>query len=166
MLGGYDHGRGVEGELTGAGTHEEAADANVVAEIEELVEVEEILADVIFADVDLEALAVLLDLREASFTLDADRHDATGDGGFDVHALEVLGGEMLAERAELWYGGGEGEAVGILGLVGRERRIGGAGEGGDLVELFAAQLVEVFFEGTVVLGHGAARFRLDVEVSV
>ena len=157
-----DDGGGVEGELAGAGAHEVAADADVVAEVEELVEVEEVFAYVVFADIDLEALAVLLDLSEAGFALDADGHDAAGDGGFDVHALEVFGGEMLAEGAELGDGGGEGEGVGVLGLVVGERGVGGAGEGGDLVELFAAKLVEVFFELAVVLGHDAARFRLDV----
>jgi hypothetical protein len=156
----------VEGELAGAGAHEVAADADVVAEVEELVEGEGVFADVIFADVDLEALAVLLDLGEAGFALDADSHDAAGDGGFEVHALEVFGGEMFAEGAELGNRGGEGEAVGVPGFVVGERGVGGAGEGGDLVELFAAKLIEVFFELAVVLGHDAARFRLDVEASV
>ena len=155
------HGGGVEGELAGAGAHEEAADADVVAEVEELVEVEEVFADVVFADVDLEALAVLLELREAGFALDADGHDAAGDGGFDVHALELFGGEVLAE----WRGARGRSAVkrkelGYLASVVRERRVGGAGEGGDLVELLAAKLVEVFFELAVVLGHDAARFRI------
>ena len=60
-----------------------AADADVVAEVEQLVEGEGGLADVVFADVDLEALAALLELREAGFALDADGHDAAGDGDFD-----------------------------------------------------------------------------------
>src|ERR1700734_440855 len=112
-MAGQNDGGGVEGELAGAGAHEVAADADVVTEVEELVEVEEVFADVVFADVDLEALAVLLDLGEAGFTLDADGHDAAGDGGFEVHALEVFGGEMFAEDAQLGDRGGEGEAVGV-----------------------------------------------------
>ncbi len=55
---------GVDGELARAGAHEVAADANVVAEVRELVEGEEVFADVVFADVDLEALAALLELGE------------------------------------------------------------------------------------------------------
>ena len=54
----------VDGEFAGAGAEEVAADADVVAEVEELVEGEGLLADVVFADVDLEALAVLLDLAK------------------------------------------------------------------------------------------------------
>ena len=156
----------MQGELAGTGAHEVAADADVVAEVEELVEVEEVFTDVVLADVDLEALAVLLDLGEAGFALDADGHDAAGDGGFEVHALEVFGGEVFAEGAKFGDRGSEGEAVGILSLVIRKQRVGGAGEGGDLVELFAAKLIEVFFELAVELGHDAARFRLDVEASV
>ena len=109
---------------------------------------------------------MLLDLGEAGLALDADGHDAASDGGFEVHALEVFGGEVPAEGAELGYGRGEGEAVGVLGFVVRERGIGGAGEGGDLVELFAAKLIEIFFELAVVLGHDSARFGLDVRASV
>jgi len=163
---GENDGGGVEGEFAGAGAHKVAADADVVAKVEKLVEVEEIFTDVVFADVDLEALAVLLDLGEAGFALDADGHDASGDGGLEVHAFELFGGEVFAEGAELGNRGGEGEAVGVAGFVVGERGVGGAGEGGDLVELFAAKLIEVFFELAVVLGHDAARFRLDVEASV
>ncbi len=158
FVAGEGDGGGVEGELAGAGAHEEAADADVVAEVEKFVEVEEVFPDVVLADVDLEALAVLLDLGEAGFALDADGHDAAGDGGLDVHALEVFGGEVLAEGAELGDGGGEGEGVGVFGFVVRERGVGGTREVGDLGELVAAKLIEVFFELAVVLGHGAARF--------
>jgi hypothetical protein len=41
----------------------------VVAEVEELVEVEEVFAYVVFADVDLEACAVLEERGEAGFAL-------------------------------------------------------------------------------------------------
>jgi len=101
-----NHGSGVEGELAGARAHKVAADADVVAEVEELIEVEEVFADVVFADVDLEALAVLLDLGESCFALDADGHDAAGDRGLEVHALKVFGGEMFAEDAQLGDRGG------------------------------------------------------------
>ncbi len=85
-------GRGgdVDGELAGAGAHEVAADADVVAEVEELVEGEGVLADVVFADVDLEALAVLLELGEAGLALEADGHDASGDGDFFAVGFELL----------------------------------------------------------------------------
>ena len=164
FVAGEGDGSGVEGELAGAGAHEEAADADVVAEVEELVEVEEGFADVVPADVDLEALAMLLDLREAGFALDADGHDAAGDGGLDVHVGELFGGERgavsaLAHGAELGDGGGDGKGVGVAGFGVGEGGVEGALDGDDLGELVAAKLVEVFFELAFVLGHGAARFR-------
>ncbi len=73
----------VDGELAGAGAEEVAADADVVAEVEELVEGEGVLADVVLADVDLQALAALLELGEAGLALDADGHDASGDADVD-----------------------------------------------------------------------------------
>jgi hypothetical protein len=59
---------------------EVAADADVVAEVEELVERECLLADGVEADVDLEALAALLQGGEAGLALGANGHDAAGDG--------------------------------------------------------------------------------------
>jgi len=94
----------VDGELAGAGAHEVAGDAYVVAEVEEFVEGEGGLADVVFADVNLEPNTwpqvrglsfeehiALLELREAGFALDADGHDAAGDGDFDLVAADVVG---------------------------------------------------------------------------
>ena len=46
--------------------------------------------------------------------------------------LELFGGEVLAEGAELGDGGGEAEGVGVAGFGVGERGVGGAGEGGDL----------------------------------
>ena len=57
----------VDGELACAGAEEMAADTDVVAEVEEFVECEGVFAGIVFADVDLEALAALLELREAGF---------------------------------------------------------------------------------------------------
>ena len=71
----------MNGEFAGASAEEMADDADVVAEVEELVEGEGVFADVVFADVDLHALAALLELGEAGLALDADGHDASGDTG-------------------------------------------------------------------------------------
>ncbi len=99
FIAGQGYGGDVEGELAGAGAHEVAADADVVAEVEELVEVEDFFADVVLADVDLEALAVLLDLGEAGFALDADGDDAAGDGGVEMHVGSSSSVERWAPRA-------------------------------------------------------------------
>src|SRR5260370_36986684 len=105
-----------------------AADADVVAKVEELVEGEGVFADVVFADVDLEALAALLELREAGSALDANGHDATGDRDLDGmgRGFELFGGDGVVGGAELGDGGGgrraggvRGLGVGEAGLVGR-----------------------------------------------
>jgi len=134
----------VDGELAGAGAEEVAADADVIAEVEELVEGEGVFADVVLADVDLEALATLLKLGEAGFALDADGHDASGDGDVDGVGFELLCGEGVVGAAQLRDGVAEGVAVGIRRLGVAEA--GELAEGGDLLELVAALLVEVFFE--------------------
>jgi hypothetical protein len=118
----------------------------VVAEVEELVEREGVFSDVILADVDLEALAALLKLSEASFALNADGHDATGDGDFDGmrRGLELLGGKGAVGDAELRNGVGGGVVIGIGGF-GVAKAVGLA-ESSDLLEFVAALLVEIFFE--------------------
>ncbi len=156
-------GADVDGELAGAGAEEVAADADVVAEVEELVEGEGVFtllggaAYVVLADVDLEALAALLELREAGFALGADGHDAAGDGDFDAGGFELLAGDgrgggvvfLLEPGDEVALllgpaGGGDGVVVGVDGLGWGEAGL--LAEGGDLAELFAAEIVEVFFE--------------------
>ncbi len=76
-------GADVDGELAGAGAEEVAVDADVVAEIEQLVEGEGGVADGIFADVDLEPLPAALELGEAGLALGADGHEAAGDADVD-----------------------------------------------------------------------------------
>ena len=136
----------VDGEFAGAGAEEVAANADVVAEVEELVEREGVLADVVLADVDLEALAALLELREAGLALDADGHDAAGDRDLDGsgRGFELFGGEAVVGGAQLGDGVGGGVAVGI-GRFGVGEAVALA-ERGDLLELVAALLVEIFFE--------------------
>ena len=136
----------VDGELAGAGAEEMAASADVVAEVEELVEGEGVFADVVLADVDLEALAALLELRESGFALNSDRHDAAGDRDLDGmgRGFKLFGGEGVVGGAQLGDGVGGGVAVGIRRFgVGEAVRLT---KGGDLLELVAALLVEIFFE--------------------
>ena len=56
-----------------------SADADVVAEVEQFVELESLVADGIFLDVDLQPLAALLQVGESGLAHEADRHDASGD---------------------------------------------------------------------------------------
>ncbi len=143
-------GTNVDGELAGPGAEEMAADADVIAEVEEFVKREGFVAGVVFADVDLEAFATLLELRESCLALDTDSHDAAGDGDGDGRGggFELLGGEVVVGGAELGDGVGEGVAVGV----------GGVAEGGDLLELVAALLIEVFLELGLVHGGSSDGF--------
>ncbi len=153
LVGQGEHGLGeegevrdVDGELAGAGAEEVAADADVVAEVEQLVEGEGVLADVVLADVDLEALAALLELGEAGLALNADGHDAAGDADLDGggRGIRVFGVHLVVGRADLGDGVAGGVAVGIGGLGVAEAGL--LAEGGDLLQLFAAQLVELLLK--------------------
>ena len=92
LFGQREHGLGeegdgldVDGQFAGAGSEQIAGDSDVVAEVEQFIEFEGLVADCVFANVDLQAHAVLLELRESRLALGADRHDASGD--YDVDAL-------------------------------------------------------------------------------
>jgi hypothetical protein len=135
----------------------------VVAEVEELVKGEGVFADVVLADVDLEALATLLELRESGFALDANGHDSAGDRNLDGcgGGFELFGGKGVVGSAQLGNGVGGGVAVGVGGFgVGEAVELT---EGGDLLELVAALLVEIFFELGLV--HEDS-FGVRVEISV
>ena len=70
---------GVNAEFAGARAEQVAFDAQDVADVEQLEEGEIVLADGIFLDVDLEALAVLLHVRETGLAHVTERHEASGD---------------------------------------------------------------------------------------
>ena len=159
LVGQGEHGLGeegepgdVDGELAGAGAKEVADDADVVAEVEELVQGEGVFADVVLADVDLHALAALLELGEARLALDADGHDAPGDADGDGRSVgfELLGRGVVEGGAELGDGvsGGVGVGVGGLGLA----QPGLLPEGGNLLQLVAAEGVEILLK--LGLEHG------------
>ncbi len=80
-------------ELAGPGAHQLAADADVVAEIEQLVEREDVFTDVVLAHVYLQAFAALLQVREAGFALQADGHEPAGDSELGVLGFELFAGD-------------------------------------------------------------------------
>ena len=143
----------MHGELAGAGAEEPALDADVVAEVEELVHLEGALADVILAHVDLQAHAALLQLREAGLALQADGHDAAGDR--DLHrdvGLELGARDVVEGSADLGDGvaGGVGAGIARLGCA----ETAADAELGDLAQLVAAERVEVLFK--LGFGHGSS----------
>ena len=90
----------MDGQLVGAGAEEVALHADVVAEVEQLVELKRLFADIVEADINLKPLAALLQMGEACFSLHADRHQASGDA--DVHrvAPQARGRSWPSSRRE------------------------------------------------------------------
>ena len=78
----------VDAQLAGAGAEEIALDADDVADIEQLEELEIALAHGVLLDVDLQALSVLLQVGEAGLAHVAQRHEAAGDA--DAHLGQKL----------------------------------------------------------------------------
>ena len=74
----------VDAELIGPGTEQVAFDADQVAQIEELIERIFLFADRILANVDLELLAILHQMREAGLAHAANGHNAPGDADLDA----------------------------------------------------------------------------------
>ncbi len=91
----------VDGKFAGAGAEEIARDADVVAQVEQLVEREALLAHRVQADVDLQPLAALLDGGEARFALLADGHDAPGNGHRYAAGFQSLGRRFTPLGAHL-----------------------------------------------------------------
>ncbi len=66
----------VHGEFSGARAKQISADSDVVAQVEQFVQLESLVADGIFLDVDLQPLSILLQVCEPGLTHQPDRHDA------------------------------------------------------------------------------------------
>ncbi len=127
----------VHGKFVGAGAEEIAFRADVIAEIEQLEQLELLFADIVELDVELQARAVLLQVREAGLALAADGHEASGDRDVGAVGLKLCGGRAGIARQDLGHGVGGGEAARIRFLP----------ECLDLFELLAAQFVGVLFKG-------------------
>src|SRR6202012_4965044 len=86
-------------------------------------------ADVIFANIDLQTLAVLLQMREAGLTLAANGHDAPGNRNFDAIGLKLFccGFAILCPNLR------DGVRCDVLVWVGLLPK------SGDLVQLFPAE---------------------------
>src|SRR5580698_7305076 len=119
----------MDGQLARSRAEEIALDANVIAEVEQLVEQEIFFADIIFADVNLQALAVLLQVRESRLALAANGHDASCNRDFDAVGLELFRRGFTMLRPDLRNGVRRDVLIGI-GLLSKS---------GDLVQLFLAE---------------------------
>ena len=106
----------MDAELAGAGAEEVALDADVVADVEQLVELPKLVSDGIFLDVDLELFAGLLQVGEAGLAHEADGHEASGDGDHDAVGLQFFAGAGGVRGQDLgnWMGGAEVVGIGRL----------------------------------------------------
>ena len=126
----------VDGKFAGTSAKQISAHADVVAEVQQFVELESLLSDRIFLDVNLQSLAPLLQMREPGLAHETDRHEASGDANIDARTLQLLGGLLGVVRDNL------GDRVGEVVF----RRIGLLAESLDLFQLFAPQFVNFLVE--------------------
>ena len=102
----------VHAQLAGPGAEQVAFHADDVADIEQLVERVVLFADRVLANVNLQPLAVLHQMREAGLAHAANGQDAAGD--LHRHArLQLLGGLVAVLRQDLRNGVREIETVAV-----------------------------------------------------
>ncbi len=112
----------MHGQLIGPRAEQVAGNADVIAQIEQLIEREAIVAHGVFADVDLQPHPLLLQSGEACLALRANGHQPSADGDARVLSLKLLAGFLVPVGADLRQGRGPlfllgREAVGIGGLA-------------------------------------------------
>ena len=123
----------------------------MIAEIEQFVEVESFFTDGVFFHVDLESLALLLDMRESGLAHKADGHDASGDADVDAIGFELLAGFLAVV--------GENLRDGVRGFV--MIRIGLLAERFDLAQLVFAKVIYVFVECHFAQGRPEGRVMMS-----
>src|SRR5262244_1623554 len=116
--------------LTGLGAEQISTDADVVAEVEQFVEFKALVADGVFFDVDLELLAVLLEMGKSCFAHQSNGHNATRNANVHARIFELFGGLFLVLADNLRDGMSKFVSGGIRRLA----------ESFDLLELFQPQL--------------------------
>ena len=96
----------MDAQLARAGAEQVALHADDVADIEHLKKLEIAFADGVLLDVKLQALAILLEMREAGLPHVADGHQASGNA--DAHfGRQILGRLRAVSRQNLRHGVGE-----------------------------------------------------------
>ena len=82
----------MHGELASFGAEQISGDSHVIAEIKQFVKLETVFADGIFFHVNLEPLPILLQMREASFSHQANRHNPPGHAHVCLGIFQLLFG--------------------------------------------------------------------------
>ena len=91
----------MHGKFSGPRAKQISADSDVIAKVEQFVQLESFVADGIFLDVDLQPLPILLQMREPSLPHQPDGHDAPGDAHVDARILQLLGSLLRVLRQNL-----------------------------------------------------------------
>ena len=91
-------------EFAGARAKQIAADANVVSDIEQLVQLEAGIADCVFFHVNLQPLAALLQVAESRLAHQPDRHNAAGHPHCHARLLQLLRRPVRVLRQNLRNG--------------------------------------------------------------
>ena len=137
------HGLGEEGngldvhrQLACASAEEIAGHSDVIAEVEEFVQLEGLITHGVLAYVNLQTRAVLLELRESCLALGTDGHDPASYGDADALHFELFGCCAVVCFPKLGNEVRRRIGVGISGLA----------KSLDLLELFLAESEEVSLE--------------------
>ena len=124
----------MNGQFSCARAEEVSADAYVITQVQQFVELKCLFANGIFLHVNLQLHSALLDMCKSRFAHEADRHDASGDTDVDACLLKFLSqlgrvvGQDLPHRV--------GEVV--------LRTVRGLTERFNFFQLLAPQVVDVF----------------------
>ena len=126
----------VNGKLAGTRAKQISAYADVVAEIEQFVELESFLSDRIFLHVNLQPLSALLQMSKSGLAHQTDRHEASGNAYVHAWTLQLLSRLVGVLRDNLR------NRVGEVVL----RRISLLPESLDLFQFLAPQFVDFLVE--------------------
>ena len=118
--------------LARPGPEQITADTDVIADVEQLVELEIVIANCVLADVYLEAFTFLLQCGETRFALGANGHQSTSDSYVNTLRFKLLAREAVVRGAN------GGDAMGDRVLI----RVCGIAQGFDLGQLLLAERIE------------------------
>src|SRR5205823_14954678 len=135
------------------GTEQIAADADVYAKRQQLVELESLLAHRVLLHVNLQALAVLLHMGKSRFAHEANGHDTPSNANVDAPTVQLLASLLRKSCEDLRH------RVREIVLC----RIRSLAECLNLFELVEPQLIDVFVEcqgpSRLLRGSGASASR-------
>ena len=137
----------MNGEFAGPGTEQISAYANVITEVEQAIQLKSLLPDGILLHIDLQSLPILLQMSKTCLAHEPVRHNAAGDADLYAACVQLFRRLLRKSGKDLPNVIGVVVAVGIRPLT----------EGFNLLQLFAAQFVNVLVECQWVLYRFSCR---------